>query len=260
MNDKIFVLELAKQAGVIMRRHFSNEVQKEWKSDKTPVTIADKEINDLVATAVAKDYPSHGLLTEEGGSNHEDRKYLWVCDPIDGTLPYAHGIPTSAFSLALVKNGEPVLGVICDPLMDRVYFAEKGKGATLNGKSISVIQETDLANKVVGTALVRLAYSPIDLLKLYKQLWDAGLKPINAIVTTYMGMLVAGGQLIANIFPGNKPWDTAAQKIIIEEAGGKVTDLKGNEQRYDRLNGGILATNGLVHDRFLEILNRCYKS
>jgi myo-inositol-1(or 4)-monophosphatase len=260
MNDKIFVLDLAKQAGVIMRRHFYDEVQKEWKSDKTPVTIADKEINDLVAAAVAKDYSSHGLLTEEGGSNHEDREYLWVCDPIDGTLPYAHGIPTSAFSLALVKNGEPVLGVICDPLMDRVYFAEKGKGATLNGKSISVMREKDLANKVVGTVLVRLAYSSVDLLKLYEQLWDAGLKPINAIVTTYMGMLVAGGQLIANIFPGNKPWDTAAQKIIIEEAGGKVTDLKGNEQRYDRLNGGILATNGLAHDRFLEILNGCYKS
>jgi fructose-1,6-bisphosphatase/inositol monophosphatase family enzyme len=116
------------------------------------------------------------------------------------------------------------------------------------------MRETDLANKVVGSVLVRLKDSPIDLLTLYERLWDEGLKPINAIVTTYMGMLVASGELIANIFPGNKPWDTAAQKIIIEEAGGKVTDLLGNEQRYDRRTGGILATNGLVHDRLLAML------
>ena len=178
-------------------------------------------------------------------------------DPIDGTLPYAHAIPLSAFSLALVQHGVPILGVLYDPFIDRMYFAEKGKGATLNRKPIAVMQDAQLTNKVVGSVLVRLKDCPIDLLTLYERLWDVQLKPINAIVTTYMGMLVASGQLIANIFPGNKPWDVAAQKIIIEEAGGKVTDLLGNEQRYDRRVGGMLATNGLVHDQLLEIIAAC---
>jgi len=254
MDYRTFALNLAKQAGVIMRKYFSEEVQKEWKSDTTPVTVADKEINDLVVAAVAKEFPDHGLVTEEGGSHNEDREYVWVCDPVDGTLPYAHAIPLSTFSLALVQNGQPILGVIYDPFMERMYVAEKGKGASLNGRKVTVTQETDLMNKVVGTVLVKLPYCPINLLALHARLLDAGLKTINAIVTTYPGMLVASGELIANIFPGNKPWDVAAQKIIIEEAGGKVTDLKGGDQRYDRLTGGILATNGLVHDKFLELL------
>ncbi len=257
MDTRTFALDLAKQAGAIMRKHFSDEIQKEWKPDNTPVTVADKEINDLVVAAVAKNFPNHGVLTEEGGSNNEDREFVWVCDPIDGTLPYAHAIPMSAFSLALVQDGISILGVMYDPFIDRMYFAEKGKGATMNGKPISVMQDTDVTNKVVGSVLVRFKDCHINLLTLYERLWDAQLKPINAIVTTYMGMLVASGQLIANIFPGNKPWDVAAQKIIIEEAGGKVTDLFGNEQRYDRRTGGILATNGLVHEQFLEIISAC---
>lgn len=252
MNNKKFAIDLAKQAGVIMLKHFSDDITKDWKKDSTPVTIADKEINELVVKAVTKNYPEYGLLAEEGGSNYIDQEYVWVCDPIDGTLPYSHAIPTATFSLALVRNGDPVLGILFDPFMNRAYFAEKGQGAMLNDKKIQVMKDTNLSGKVVGT--VSWPGAPYNLMGFYNELFKLDVYPINMVVTTYPGMLVASGQLIANVFYGSSPWDTAAQKIIIEEAGGKVTDLKGNEQRYDQPTIGILASNGQVHDSLLDIL------
>lgn len=257
MDNKKFAINLAKQAGKIMLKHFSDEITKEWKADETPVTIADKEINELVIQAVTKEYPNYGILAEEGGSNYTDQEYVWVCDPIDGTLPYSHAIPASAFSLALVKGGQPILGILYDPFMDRTYFAEKGKGADLNGRKIKVMENNDLKSKVIGT--VTWPNPPYNFLGLYNELLILGARPVNMVVTTYFGMLVASGQLIANIFHGSNPWDIAAQKIIIEEAGGKVTDLDGNDQRYDQTINGMLATNGKVHEILLDLIKKTRK-
>ena len=254
MNNKKFAIDLAKQAGEIMRKHFSDSITKEWKKDSTPVTVADKEINELVVQTVLKNYPDYGLLAEEGGSNYTNQEYVWVCDPIDGTLPYSHAIPASTFSLALVKDGDPILGILYDPFIDRTYFAEKGKGAELNGEKITVMNDSDLAGKVIGT--VTWPNAPYDFMGLYNELFKLDVRPVNMVVTTYFGMLVASGQLIANIFHGDSPWDIAAQKILVEEAGGKVTDLEGNQQRYDKKTAGMLASNGLVHDQLLDIIKK----
>ncbi|MFZ6036087.1 MAG: inositol monophosphatase family protein [Patescibacteria group bacterium] len=257
MKYRAFIERLARQAGVIMRRHFSDEIVKDWKKDSTPVTIADKQINSLVVKAIRKAYPQHGILAEEGGSIHTDAEYLWVCDPIDGTLPYSHAIPTSAFSLALVRDGGPIIGVLYDPFIDRLYYAEKNKGATLNGRRIHVATARTINRKVIGSVVWPNA--PINLVKINDQLFRDGAYALNAVVTTYFGMLVASGQLIANIFPGANPWDTAAQKIIIEEAGGYVTDFHGKKQRYDRATHGMLAAcNPTIHKKVLSLVRSTY--
>lgn len=255
MTHKIFITRIARQAGVIMRKHFSDEIVKDWKKDSTPVTIADKQVNALVVKSVRKHFPHYGIIAEEGGSTNTDAEYLWVCDPIDGTLPYSHAIPTSTFSLALVHDGEPIIGVLYDPFMDRLYYAEKNKGATLNGRRIHVSTARTINRKVIGSVVWPSA--PVNLVKVNDRLFREGAYALNAVVSTYFGMLVASGQLIANIFPGPNPWDTAAQKIIIEEAGGYVTDFRGRQQRYDRPTHGIIAAcNKTIHSRILKLLTK----
>ncbi|MDD5040400.1 MAG: hypothetical protein PHY34_04605 [Patescibacteria group bacterium] len=254
MTHKQFAIKLAHKAGAIMRRHFSDEITKDIKPDTTFVTIADHAINSMVVREVKKRYPKYGIIAEEGGSANENADLIWMCDPLDGTLPYAHAIPTSTFSLALIFKGKPILGVLYDPFMNRLYSAELGKGATLNGKRLYVMKARSLKGKVVG--MVEWPTAEQRIRKFPERLMKIGGQPLNVVSTAYFGMLVASGQLIANVFGGHRPWDVAAQKIIIEEAGGTVTDLDGNDQRYDRLTNGFVGSNGTVHTMILRLLKK----
>lgn len=241
-----FAKDLAQQAGAIMRQNFTTGMKKEWKEDNTPLTKTDLAVNQLVLDAIQKNYPEHSFIGEEG-SNVKESEYTWVCDPIDGTIPFSHGFPTFAFSLALVKDGVSIMGVIYDPIMDRLLWAEKGTGAFLNGEKISVSAEKTLSEK----SFVELnADDRMTTLRAY-------LKEKNCYVPclytcVYASMLVAVGEFVAAIYPFDKPWDAAAVKIIVEEAGGKVTDLNGNEQHYDGQVQGFVASNGLVHEELLK--------
>jgi len=116
-NYKDFAVSLAFQAGKIMKQNFVTGMQKEWKEDHTPLTKTDLAINELVLDAVRLNYREHGVLAEEE-SNFNGEDFVWVCDPIDGTFPFSHGYPTFTFSLALVKNGKPILGLLFDPRSD----------------------------------------------------------------------------------------------------------------------------------------------
>lgn len=146
-----FATQLAHQAGNIMLKYFQIGVPKEDKKDGSPVTIADRLVNELVIEQVQKVYPRDGVLAEEASDMKNDAEYLWVCDPIDGTIAYMFGVPVSKFSLALVKDGKPVVGVIYDPYMKRLYHAVKGEGAFLNKSPIRVNKAaTLLAGKYVS--------------------------------------------------------------------------------------------------------------
>lgn len=243
-----FAIGLAHQAGEIMRKNFSlSQVEKEWKSDDTPVTATDKDINQLVITAVQKAYPEHDILGEEAqvlnGTSH-----VWVLDPVDGTIPFSHGIPTFVFSLALVVDGKPLLAVVHDPVLNRLVVAEKDQGTTMNNEPIRVSKATSLKNTLLSLDVG----ARVPLLR-------PTLIGRGALVTTcnsavYSGMLVAQGSLVAEIFHHQNPWDGATVKLIVEEAGGKVTDLDGNEQRYDQQINGYLASNGQLHDQLLQMI------
>jgi myo-inositol-1(or 4)-monophosphatase len=148
ITHKQFALNLAAQAGKLMLDNFRMGMSKVTKNDLTPVTEVDLAINSLLVSEVQANFPGYGIFAEEE-SIATDHEYVWVCDPIDGTIAYSHGIAIASFSLALVQNGEPVLGLVLNPFQNNLYFAEKGKGAYLNDKPIKVTDRTDLSTSLV---------------------------------------------------------------------------------------------------------------
>lgn len=261
MDDyKQFAIDFIKRAGDIMRQHFTMGVKKRIKPGEGPVTAADLAINHRLIEEVKKLFPDHGVLGEEESNlQNVASEYVWVCDPIDGTIAFARGIPIATSSLALTKNGKSILGVVYDPFCDRLYFAEKGQGATMNGKPIRVSQTAKLDGADGVVEISRSSkFDVFGLPKLLKVRENANVATFQAIV--YSSMLTAAGQFDFNVFPRTGAHDAAAVKIIVEEADGKVTDLFGNEQRYDRETKGFVATNGKVHDELIKVIQEVLKS
>lgn len=252
MNFKKFSVDLAKEAGKITKDAFFKRHITNWKQDDSPVSEVDLQIDNLVNERIKLAFPDHGILSEESDETASHSEYVWVCDPIDGTFPYMHGMPSATFSLALVKNGVPILGVIYDSFLDRLFFAEKGKGAELNGVPMSVSKVNTLQKTIVGISL--WLHAPYNLAPLMGAFQAELALPINLAANIYMSALVASGNIGGVIYNDTKPHDAAAVKIIVEEAGGKVTDLYGNEQRYDAPITGMVASNGLLHQQILDII------
>jgi len=251
-----FATEMAKLAGGIMKKYYRNNQQVEIKSDLSPVTIADKEINHLLIEHVQRQFSNHGVLGEEE-SWENDRNNLWVCDPIDGTVPYILHVPTSVFSLALVIDGVPVVAVVYNPWVDELYTAVKGEGAYRNEELIHVSERKWGAGVRISAPLTIEGglIPPEEVKALFKQ---------KIYVSSVFGlvhgcMTVADGAIEARIFSYHTPHDIAAAKLIVEEAGGKVTDLQGDDQRYDRRINGAIVTNGLVHDELLKLVKTSKK-
>lgn len=243
-----FAEELAREAGALMRERFVRGMKKEWKGDGTPLTVTDTEVNALVLARIADAFPGHGVLSEEG-SAPSGSEWTWVCDPIDGTVPFSHGYPSFTFSLALTHDGVPVLGVVYDPMADRLYAAESGKGATVNGMQLTVSANAALSSEsVIGLDGASRLPGLFDALK-----WR-GHRVVAMDATVYSSMLVASGEFCAEVYGSRKAWDAAAVKVIVEEAGGKVTSLTGADQRYDRPIDGFLASGAGVHAELLELV------
>lgn len=249
---KSFAIDLAYKAGETIKANCKLSATIDYKGGYSPVTEFDISINNMVIEAVHKYYPDHGVLAEELSSLSKNQDYIWVCDPIDGTIPFSHGIPISTFSLALVKNGNPILGVIYDPFMDRLFFAEKGSGATLNNQTIKVSDSINFQEDVI--AFEAWSRAKFDLLPVITDLSNHDIKAMILCSIAYGNMMVACGEFVATIFPGIHAHDIAATKIIVEEAGGKVTDLFGKEQRYDQVINGAIVSNGVCHDKLLEFI------
>jgi fructose-1,6-bisphosphatase/inositol monophosphatase family enzyme len=250
-----FAKDLAKEAEEIALKYFSFETESTWKEDNTPLTKADYLINDLVIKRINEKYPDHSIYGEEGSEKKENSSYIWVCDPIDGTMAFACGLPIFVFSIALVDqtNGLPVLGVINDPVMKTMYWASKEKGAFRNSIRIEVSTNNILENTYLNTGGSGRAvgFSNIPLIKTLSELKCAVMKYPSFI---YGGIQVANGKYVGAVFYGNSGHDVAALKIITEEAGGKVTDLNGKERRYDDKGLGCIASNGILHENLLEIV------
>jgi myo-inositol-1(or 4)-monophosphatase len=251
-----FAKELAAEAGAIMKRYFrADDIGTEWKEDNTPLTVADTKINDLVIERVKQKFPSHGILGEEA-SYKTDRDLLWVVDPVDGTIPFSLGIPISTFSLGLVdrKDGQPLVGVVLDPSLNRLYSSIKGKGAYLNGVKIQTSNQKELER---GYVSVIGRFGGESLADCIDQLHKENSKVFSLISQAYSSTLVASGELIGSIFAYGMPWDTAASALIVSEAGGEVTDMKGKVRRHDQVGDGcIQSCNQEIHNQLLNILNK----
>ncbi len=250
-----FAKSIAFEAGKIMLKHFKVGVGFTEKQDLTIVTLADQEINQLLIDEVNKSYPEHTVLGEEKNNIKTSNK-AWVCDPIDGTVPYSKGLPISVFSLAYVEDGVPLLGVVYDPFMQRLYYATKDGGAFVNEKKLKVSQ-----GKLDRKGTIDIEWWPeaeYDVDSAFHQLSvSTGAYVLHLGSVIQAACLVASGQFEACAFAGTigKNVDIAAIKVIVEEAGGKVTDLFGQEQRYDQDIKGAIISNGLVHPELSKLLS-----
>lgn len=253
-----FAKEIASKAKEIMLKYFNEDNKSSYKGDKTIVTIADKEINEYLIERVKEKYPEHSVDGEE--DQFGESKCVWVCDPIDGTAMYARHIPVSVFSLALVIDGESVLGIVMDPFTDSLYSAIKGEGAYLNDEAMHVsdILLDDMRSVSNLDMWPEAEYNVYDSIKeLGKKTYFVG---VGSVIRA--SMCVASGEFNLAIFPGtkHKNCDIAAAKVIIEEAGGKVTDLFGNEQRYDESINGAIMSNGIVHQEAVDAIKKYLKN
>lgn len=249
-------LDLAKEASIVMRKWFESGTSVDVKFDQSPVTEADIEINDLVFRRLQAEFPDHGFIGEEQSSAaNSEAEYVWLCDPVDGTRPFAIGLPISTFSLALVRDGEPVVGVVAWPFRDWTFAAEKSSGASMNGDPISVDGSGPFSRVIdVVTASRYADWVP----GLADELGDAGFAclALNSVAIT--AAMIACGRLGGAMWSADTPWDAAASKLIVEEAGGVFTDIYGADQRYDGpLRGYVAAASSSIHAELIETIARC---
>lgn len=245
--------DLALRAGKIISASLGLGIKRDWKEDHTPVTAIDKSINQLVLDTIHREFPQHSILAEEGSDLTLSKEFVWVCDPLDGTFPFMHGIPISTFTLALVQNGEPILGVIYDPFTNRLFSAAKRQGAMLNDLPIHTSTATGIADNSIGVVFWK---GNMDIFTpLLAKLTDAGGKIFDTCSIAYMDALVAAGEFTATIFPGLSAHDSAAAKIIVEEAGGIFTSLTGEIDRYDRpVHGHLACANAKIHAQITALM------
>ncbi len=249
-----FAKEIAYEAGKIMLKYFKDDNGATYKFDKTIVTKADTEINTYLIRKVKETYPTHSVDGEE--EQFGKSSYVWVCDPIDGTAMYARHLPVSVFSLALVIDGVPTIGVIYDPFTDNLYSARKNNGAYKNTKKIHVnnFELNDMRSVAHYDMWPKSDYN------IYEAINELGKKTYFVSIGSIIKACtcIASGDFTLAIFPGtkHKNCDVAAAKIIVEEAGGKVTNFFGNEQRYDESINGAVISNGVVHQEVLDTLKK----
>ena len=251
--SQTFPLELATKAalraGKVALHYFRQGVSVQKKSDGSPVTKADKETEEILIATLQKRMPDCGFLGEEFGEQWS-MELRWIIDPIDGTRNFIRGIPIWALLIALEEEGEITTGVVHSPATGELWSASKGGGAFRNGKRISVSKVGSFENSIFfhsGLRKSKEGFHWEGLLRLVER------TPYQRGPGDYLGyVLVAHGQGEIYLEDGLKPWDIAANKIIVEEAGGKLTDLDGLFTIY---SGSALATNGKLHEQVLKILH-----
>lgn len=249
-----FALRMCKHAKKVMLKYYKHKNGENYKTDHTIVTKADTEINNYLIEQVKKNFPSHSVNGEENSFGNS--KFVWVCDPVDGTAMYVKHLPVAVFSIALCEDGAPILGAVMDPFSNKVYYAVKGQGAFVNGHKLSVNNLGFEQMKTIGHVDI-WPFSGYKILDVIKQLENKSYI-VSIGTVTHACMMVASGDFSYIIFPGTvgKNVDFAAAKIIIEEAGGKVTDFDGNEQRYDKDINGAIASNGVLQSELIKLVKK----
>ncbi len=241
-------VEAARAAGVIALGHFRRGVEVALKADATPVTRADREAEQAIVEILGRAFPGYGVLGEEfGGSGSTEVR--WIIDPIDGTRNFIRGIPIWATLIGLEERGEITVGVVHNPVTGELYTARRGAGAFLNGERIRVSPVQELGHAA-------LIHGGLRLLRRSGR-WDSFVRLVDATdrqrgFGDYAGYaLVAAGKAEVYVEADLKPWDLAACKLLVEEAGGRFTDFEGRPTIY---SGSALATNGRLHDAVRSLL------
>lgn len=251
-----FFKNLAYEAGDLLVKGFKGNsvIPCEWKDDETPVTETDKAINRLVIERIREEFPFISIIGEEE-SSALNSDWVAYCDPVDGTYPFIAGLALPTICLSILYKGIPMFSIIYDPLSKRMYHAEKGCGAFLGETPIKVSTKAKI-NARTNIHLIWWKKAQFDFgpacLQLAKR--DAAWFNLNTI--GIIGGLIASGHFDASIFAGNSVLETAAMGLIVEEAGGKCTDIHGGKINYLDSCGmkGHIITNGLLHQEVVNLM------
>jgi len=247
----------AKEAGTYLLGSLGKalHIEKKEGQETNIVTQIDKGAEEIIIGMIRKEHPDHSFLAEESGGDKQVSDYLWVIDPLDGTVNFAHGMRLFSVSIALLYRGNIVLGVVYDPCADELFSAERGKGAFLDGKPLHVSKADRLIDSLLVTGFpYAIKENPNNAVEHFVNfLYEArGIRRLGsaAIDLAY----VAAGRLDAFWEVWLHPWDQAAGILLVEEAGGKVSNFTGDPMTI--YNKDILATNTLIHDQMIEVLKR----
>ncbi|MBI4092546.1 MAG: inositol monophosphatase [Candidatus Kerfeldbacteria bacterium] len=242
-------VEAVKKAGQITSTYFSQVQKVSYKHlDREVVSEVDIKAESAIKETVKSRFPDHGFLGEETGRDSQKSEYVWIADPIDGTVNYSRGLKKYGISLALSKNREVILGVVFNPISGEMFTAERDKKAYLNGEPIHVNKNVDLFQAVVYASEFSRSKEVI------KGLFDSVKNLRIASSSAYDTCMVACGRTEAFIKVTTHPWGFAAANLIVEEAGGKVTNLDGTPWNTDSTI--MLISNGVLHDQLLSLLRR----
>jgi myo-inositol-1(or 4)-monophosphatase len=250
-----FAEATAREAGEILRQRFGQTHEVRFKGPLDMVTEADQASEALIAERVTRAFPTHDLLGEEGSRGAAaPSPYRWVIDPLDGTTNFTHGMPTFAVSIALEEAGLPIVGAVYDPMRDEMFVARHHGGATLNGEKLSV---STVASLVASLLVTGFSYD-LAVRARQAETWRDLLTRVQAIRQTGSAALnlcyIAAGRLDGYWERGISAWDVAAGALMVQEAGGRATNLAGGPFRSDERQ--ILATNGGIHDQLLAVVSQ----
>lgn len=252
---KSTLLEAAVAAGKIMQESFNGSFKISNKEGvNNLVTEVDHASEKLIIDIIKKNYPDHFILSEEVGEIVMDSAYKWIIDPIDGTVNYANGIPLCCVSIGLEYEGRIILGAVFNPFMNEFFIAERGKGATLNDKPIQVSKKKEVISSCLVTGFpYTYLNEPNGPLDIFDKLIRKGI-PLRRLGSAAIDLCwVAAGRFDGFYEHKLQAWDSAAGFLMVEEAGGKVTDFKGDY--YSLYQPHIVATNGKIHDELLAYVN-----
>jgi len=258
MEETKVAIRAAKEAGNLLMENFGKVHDVEEKSKHEILTETDLESERTILGILKSEYPGHSILSEEAGKETKESEFMWVVDPLDGSTNYSIRIPFFNVSIALTQRiegkWEVVSGVVHAPFTREVFFAERGEGCFLNGEKASVSREEDLKKLILTYCHGYSEKQILRSIELYSKMKPVcrDLRRVGAAALELA--YLACGRVGCYVAPGLKPWDTAAGSLLVEEAGGKVSDFSGREWDVSSQEMDILASNGVIHEKILEIM------
>lgn len=252
MGDIVnLAVDAAKEAGIYLLNNFGKIGKIESKGDRNLATNLDKEAERMIVDKIKGKFPGHGILAEEGGASDLDSDFLWIIDPLDGTHNFIRNINIFGVSIGILHRNKFVAGVIYMPVDDELYAGEKGSGAYKNNEKISVSSNKELKECSISFDS-SIRYSPDIMLEvlgdLSREVFNIRMLGSSARALAYL----AEGKLDFSVEFYDRPWDFAGGVCILEEAGGKITDLKGNSVTHETI--GYIASNSLTHGKIQKIV------
>jgi len=246
--------QAAKEAGSLITAHFHGEMRIEYKGRTDIVTDVDLLAEKAIVSLFREEFPSFGIITEESPSIASNSGYTWIVDPLDGTRNFVYGISHFCVALALAQGDELLLGIIYDPLRGEFFRVERGRGAFLNDSPISVSKKTTVQGSLVGFDMGYDAERGREVLEVASALWP-GIQSVRVMGSAALGLAYAAcARLDIYLHLSLYPWDLAAGILLVEEAGGVITELDG--QPVSIQSKSVLATNRAIHEDFMRRARR----